>query len=81
MIAPQIPPYSKMLRRPVEYARYTGLAFGKRCTEMGVKLSMDTAGDAYDNAMAKNLFSTSEYELTNRSSWQIKSQTRLAVLT
>ena len=33
-------------------SQYTSVAFGKRCEEMGVKPSMGTVGDAYDNAIA-----------------------------
>lgn len=31
-------------------SQYTSVAFGKRCQEMGVRPSMGTVGDAYDNA-------------------------------
>jgi putative transposase len=33
-------------------SQYISVAFAKRCKEMGVKPSMGTLGDAYDNAMA-----------------------------
>ena len=62
-------------------SQYTSLAFGKRCAEMGVKPSMGTVGDAYDNAMAESFFASLECELINRRSWQTKSQARLAVFT
>src|SRR5207302_9311784 len=32
-------------------SQYTSLAFGKRCKEAGVRPSMGSVGDAYDNAM------------------------------
>lgn len=44
-------------------SQYTSLAFGGRCREMGVKPSMGTVGDAYDNAMAESFFATLECEL------------------
>ena len=62
-------------------SQYTSLAFGKRCAEMGVKPSMGTVGDAYDNAMAESFFASLECELINRRSWQTKSQARLTVFT
>jgi hypothetical protein len=37
-----------VLRRPVEYAQYTSLAFGKRCKQMGVKPSIGTVGFSND---------------------------------
>jgi putative transposase len=50
----------KVLRRPVESAQYTSLAFGERCRQMGVRPSMGTVGDAYDNAMAESFFASLE---------------------
>jgi transposase InsO family protein len=48
---------------------------------MGVKPSMGTVGDAYDNAMAESFFATLECELINRRSWKTKSEARLAIFT
>lgn len=39
-------------------SQYTSVMFGKRCAEMGVRPSMGTVGDAYDNAMAERLEAT-----------------------
>ena len=36
-------------------SQYTSLAFGQRCREAGVRPSMGTVGDAYDNAAAESL--------------------------
>ena len=47
-------------------SQYTSLAFGKRCGETGVRPSMGSVGDAYDNAMAESFFATLECELLNR---------------
>src|ERR1700738_2515258 len=41
-------------------SQYTSAAFGKRCGEAGVRPSMGSVGDAYDNAMAESFFSTLE---------------------
>lgn len=35
-------------------SQYTSVAFGERCTTMGVRPSMGSVGDAYDNAMAES---------------------------
>ncbi len=71
----------KVLRRPVESAQYTCLAFGERCRQMGVRPSMGTVGDAYDNAMAENFFASLEAELIERHSFESKAQVRMAVFT
>jgi hypothetical protein len=34
-------------------SQYTSIEFGKRCREAGVRPSMGSVGDAYDNAMAE----------------------------
>jgi len=62
-------------------SQYTSLAFGKRCEQMGVKPSMGTVGDAYDNAMAESFFASLECELINRRSWKTKAEARLAIFT
>ena len=54
------------MRRPVELKQYTSLAFGKRCKEAGVRSSMGSVGDAYDNAMCESFFATLECELLER---------------
>ncbi len=41
-------------------SQYTSIAFGKRCREAGVRPSMGSVGDAYDNAMAESFFATLE---------------------
>ena len=47
-------------------SQYTSLAFGKRCREAGVRPSMGSVGDAYDNAMSESFFATLECELLER---------------
>jgi len=46
--------------------QYTSIAFGKRCEETGVRPSMGSVGDCYDNAMAESFFATLECELLDR---------------
>jgi putative transposase len=43
-----------VIHHSVQGSQYTSLDFGKRCKEMGVRPSMDSVGDAYDNAMAES---------------------------
>ena len=46
--------------------QYTSIAFGKRCLEEGVRPSMGSVGDCYDNAMCESFFATLECELIDR---------------
>ncbi len=48
---------------------------------MGVKPSMGTVGDAYDNAMAESFFATLECELIDRRCWRSKAEARTALFT
>src|SRR2546422_684247 len=69
----------EMLRRPVEFTQYTAIAFGQRCGEMGVRPSMGSVGDAYDNAMCESFFATLECELLDRQRFRTQADARLAV--
>ena len=59
-------------------SQYTSLAFGKRCGEAGVRPSMGSVGDAYDNAMAESFFSTLEAELLARRRFASRAEARIA---
>ena len=47
-------------------SQYTALTFGDRCRQAGVRPSMGSIGDAYDNAMCESFFATLECELLDR---------------
>ncbi len=47
-------------------SQYTAIDFGKRCRKAGVRSSMGTVGDAYDNAMCESFFATLECECLAR---------------
>ena len=47
-------------------SQYTSVDFGKLCTEMGVRPSMGSVGDAYDNAMTESFFASLVCELIDR---------------
>ena len=46
--------------------QYTSLPLGRRCQEAGVRPSMGSVGDAYDNALCESFFATLECELLDR---------------
>src|SRR5712692_5352444 len=57
-------------RRPAEVihhsdqgCQYTSIEFGSRCREAGVRPSMGSVGDCFDNAMCESFFATLECEL------------------
>src|SRR5215470_19750923 len=58
-------------------SQYTCIEFGKRCREAGVRPSMGSVGDAYDNAMAESFFATLECELLDRCRFKTQAQARM----
>jgi putative transposase len=73
-------------RRPKEVihhsdqgSQYTSIAFGQRCHEAGVRPSMGSVGDAYDNAMCESFFATLECELLDRCRFKTQAEAKSAV--
>jgi putative transposase len=60
-------------------SQYTSLAFGRRCEDAGVRPSMGSVGDAYDNALCESFFATLECELLDRRRFATQVEARLAV--
>ena len=59
--------------------QYTSLAFGHRCDLMGVRPSLGSVGDAYDNAMAESFLGTLESELLDRRTFRAPVEARTAL--
>src|SRR3982751_684356 len=72
---------SEVIPHSDQGSQYASIAFGERCKKMGVRPSMGSVGDAYDNAMAESFFASLECELIDRKSWQTKTEARLALFT
>ncbi len=73
-------------RRPVgvihhsdQGSQYTSIAFGQRCAKAGVKPSMGSVGDCYDNAMCESFFATLECELLDRTRFRSHGEARSAI--
>jgi putative transposase len=60
-------------------SQYTSLEFGRRCREAGVRPSMGSVGDAYDNAMCESFFATLECELLARRRFKTQAEARMAL--
>jgi putative transposase len=60
-------------------SQYVSLAFGERCKEPGIDLSMGERGSALDNAVCESFFATLKRELVNRYSWPTKADARVAI--
>jgi transposase InsO family protein len=59
--------------------QYTSIAFGRRCRDAGVRPSMGSVGDCFDNAMCESFFATLECELLARTRFDTHEQARQAL--
>jgi putative transposase len=59
--------------------QYTSIAFGLRCKHAGVRPSMGSVGDCFDNAMCESFFATLECELIDRSTFRTHAEAKLAI--
>jgi putative transposase len=59
--------------------QYTSIAFGQRCREAGVRPSMGSVGDCFDNALCESFFATLECELLDRRRFKSQVEARMAV--
>lgn len=56
--------------------QYTSIAFGRRCQEAGIRPSMGSVGDCFDNALCESFFATLECELLDRTSFRSPAEAR-----
>jgi len=59
--------------------QYTSISFGRRCKQAGVRPSMGSVGDCFDNAMCESFFATLECELIDRNTFRSHAEARLAI--
>jgi putative transposase len=71
-------PAGDVIHHSDQGSQYTSLAFGNRCKEAGVRPSMGSVGDAYDNAMCESFFATLECELLDRRRFASHAEARVA---
>ncbi len=70
---------SNVIHHSDQGCQYTSIEFGKRCRQAGVRSSMGSVGDCYDNAMCESFFATLECELIDRSTFRNHDEARDAI--
>jgi len=60
-------------------SQYTSLLFGRCCDEAGIRRSMGSVGDCYDNAMCESFFASLECELIDRRVFRNHREAKAAV--
>jgi putative transposase len=72
-------PGERLIHHSDRGSQYVSLAFGERCKEAGIDLSMTQGGSPLDNAVAESFFATLKRELVDRYSWPTREDLRVAV--
>jgi len=70
---------SDVIHHSDQGCQYTSIAFGARCREAGMRPSIGSVGDAYDNAICESFFATLEYELLDRTTFRTQTGARMAL--
>jgi putative transposase len=79
MAVEQRRPLDGVIHHSDQGCQYTSIEFGRRCREAGVRASMGSVGDCYDNAMCESFFATLECELLDRIRFADQKDAALAV--
>jgi putative transposase len=79
MAVEQRRPTDGVIHHSDQGCQYTSIEFGKRCREAGVRPSMGSVGDCYDNAMCESFFATLECELIDRARFVDREEAEIAV--
>jgi putative transposase len=70
---------SAVIHHSDQGTQYTSIAFGMRCRQAGVRPSMGSIGDCFNNAMCESFFATLECELLDRRRFKTQVEARLAI--
>jgi putative transposase len=70
---------SDVIHHSDQGCQYTSIAFGSRCREAGVRPSMGSVGDCFDNAMCESFFARLECELLDRTRFHTHVEARTAI--
>ena len=72
-------PHDGVIHHSDHGCQYTSLRFGERCRAVGIRCSMGSVGDCYDNAMVESFFATLECELLARHTFRTHLEARTAL--
>ena len=71
----------KVLRRPVEYAQYVSIRYTERLDQAGIRPSVGSRGDSYDNALAETINGLYKAEIIHRRGpWKSREAVEMATL-
>jgi transposase InsO family protein len=73
------PTQRRLIHHSDRGAQYTAIRFTQRLADAGIRPSMGSVGDSFDNALAENFFSTLKVELVYRTSFRTREEAELAL--
>jgi putative transposase len=71
------PAQRRLIHHSDRGAQYTAIRFTQRLADAGIRPSMGSVGDSFDNALAENFFSTLKVELVYRTSFRTREEAEL----
>jgi putative transposase len=72
-------PASGVIHHSDHGCQYPSLLFGHHCQEVGIRCSMGSVGDCYDNALAESFFATLECEVLAGRTFRTQMEARTAL--
>jgi putative transposase len=72
-------PQAGLVHHSDQGSQYTAVAFSTRCAELGIRQSMGSVGDCFDNAMMESFFATLECEALDGQPFATRAAARTAV--
>lgn len=72
-------PEGELIHHSDHGGEYTAVAFSGRCRELGIRLSMGSVGDCFDNAMMESFFSSLEAEVLDRYRFRTRDEARAKI--
>ena len=81
MALEQRKPAKGVIHHSDQGCQYTSIEFGNRCRKAGIRPSMGSVGDCYDNAMCESFFATLKSELVDRYRFRVAAEAKAAVFT
>lgn len=79
MAIQQRKPAQGVIHHSDQGCQYTSIEFGRRCRKAGVRPSMGSVGDCYDNAMCESFFATLKSELIDRYRFRVAAEAKAAI--
>ena len=70
---------SEVIHHSDQGSPYPSVAFGNRCHQGQIRVSMGSVGDGYDNAMCESFFATLACEWLDRCRFQSHAEARMAI--